>query len=300
MATQHQVPGVATSYRPALAAFPNALYMAWKGKDEDEGIWWSSYEGKGWSEQQIVPGVATSVGPALAILNGRLYMAWKGATGDESLWLSRLDGETWEPQQQIPNVGSSVGPALAAYQNQLYMAWKGADGDEGIYWTTSPDGQQWAPQQKIPGVGTSTRPALGVAAAAGPGGETLYIAWKGAGNDEGIYYSWWQGDRWRSQTKIDGKGTSVGPALASSVGGGNIAMAWKGAGNDEAIYTAFLTYVDEPVWTAQERVPGVATSIGPALATSEGGLMLKPSTYMAWKGKDEDEAIWWESLHIGL
>jgi len=267
--------------------------------DHDEGIWWSSFDGQAWAEQQNVSGVASSVGPALAILNGALFMAWKGESGDESLWWSRLEGDTWAPQQQIPGVGSSIGPALAAYDNRLYMAWKGADGDEGIWWTTSPDGLQWAQQQKVPGVGTSGRPALGVGGT-GPGVEELYMAWKGAGSDEGIYYSHLLGDKWLSQTKIDGVGTSVGPTLARSASGNNLAMAWKGADNDEGIYTTFLTYVDEPVWTKQEQVNGVASSIGPALATASGGLSLRPTDYMAWKGRGGDEAIWWTDIKIGL
>ena len=87
------VPGVGSSHAPALATFGNLLYMAWKGAraglDDDQHLYWTTFDGTTWSPQQQVPVSETSVGPALAVYQDQLYMAWKGASGwsnDESIW----------------------------------------------------------------------------------------------------------------------------------------------------------------------------------------------------------------------
>jgi hypothetical protein len=85
-APQQKLPGVATSVGPALAAFGNRLYAAWKGMDNDQDIYWSSFDGTSWSAQHKVPGVGTSVRPALAVFSNHLYMAWKGMDNDQNIY----------------------------------------------------------------------------------------------------------------------------------------------------------------------------------------------------------------------
>jgi hypothetical protein len=89
-APQQSVPApVVSSVGPSLAVFNRRLYMAWKGSDGDQRIWWSNFDGNHWAAQQSVPApVATSVKPSLAVFNGRLDMAWKGSDGDERIWWS--------------------------------------------------------------------------------------------------------------------------------------------------------------------------------------------------------------------
>jgi hypothetical protein len=54
-----------------------------------------------------------------------------------------------------------------------------------VLWDSGASAQNlaWAAQQKIPGVGTYFGPSLAVFQ------NQLFAAWKGAGNDQGIYYS---------------------------------------------------------------------------------------------------------------
>lgn len=105
---------IGTSDRPALAVFNGVLYMAWKGIEGDQRLWWSSSNGSGWTPQQQGPGWSSS-GPALAPFGGffpGLYMAWKGMNQDQRLWWSSSDGNSWAPQQIGPGA-SSTGPTLA-------------------------------------------------------------------------------------------------------------------------------------------------------------------------------------------
>jgi hypothetical protein len=89
----------------------------------------------------------------------------------------------------------------------------------------------WVPQQKIAGVGTSNAPALAVLEGA------LYAVWKGAGNDEGIYYASFNGFAWSAQNSVPNVGTSDRPALA--IFNNRLYAVWKGVGNDQGIYYSY-------------------------------------------------------------
>jgi hypothetical protein len=186
----------------------------------------------GWGRQRNIPGVGTSFGPSLAAFNGRLYAAWKGINSDQGIYWASFDGNAWGPQHNIPAVGTSTGPSLCFFNGHLYAAWKGINNDQGIYWSFY-DGNAWAPQRNIPGVGTSFGPSLAVYQNY-QGQTLLYAAWKGIYNDQGIYFSSFDGNNWAPQQNIANVGTSVGPAIASF--GNLLYAAWKGINNDQGIY----------------------------------------------------------------
>lgn len=116
-----------------------------------------------------------------------------------------------------------------------------------------------------------------------PLGSVVWMAWKGVGEDPGIYYTWLNGS-WQQQLNVPRVGTSDSPALTPHED--TLWMAWKGEGADQAIYWSTL---NDSGWEAQHAVPGVATSSHPALA-SLGGVL-----YLAWKGAAGDDGIWWTS-----
>ena len=125
-----------SSVGPSLAVFAGRLYAAWKGINNDSGIYWSSFDGAHWAGQQRIGGVGTSLGPALGVANNQLFAVWKGIPNDDGLYYSSFNGNGWAPQQNIGGVGSSVGPSVTAFGNTLVAAWQGIPGDDGIYWST--------------------------------------------------------------------------------------------------------------------------------------------------------------------
>jgi hypothetical protein len=135
-------------------------------------------------------------------------------------------------------------------------------------------------QEQVPNVATSAGPAWVV-----NGSKTL-LAWKGEGNDPGIYWSTTSALKpnansnqydWAPQQKVPNVGTSAGPALANLKG--VVYMAWKGEGADTRI---FLSKLDSNgAWTPQQIVAGIGTSEGPALAVTSNTL------YLAWKGEQD-------------
>ena len=64
-------------------------------------------------------------------------------------------------------------------------------------------------------------------------------------------------------------------------------MAWKGMGDDPKIYWNRL---QGSTWSAQQTVPGVGTSVDPALAPIPG---TAGNVYLAWRGQGDDQKIYW-------
>ena len=282
---QRNLPGVGTSFGPSLAAFNGRLYAAWKGINNDPGIYWASFDGNSWGPQHIIPGIGTSTGPSLCFFNSRLYAAWKGINSDQGIYFSFYDGSTWAPQGNIPGVGTSLMPSLAVFNGRLYAAWKGINNDSGIYFSSF-DGNNWAAQRNIPGVGTSTRASLAVF------NGRLYAAWKGINNDQGIYFSSFDGNHWAPQQNIANIGTSFAPSLAvyQNSQGQTLYAIWKGINSDQGIY---FSSFDGNNWVPQQNIANVGTSVGPTIAPF-GNLL-----YAAWKGTNNDQGIYW-TLYFDL
>ena len=260
---------------PGLAVFNNKLFMAWKGIEHDQRIFWSSFDGAHWAPQQFVSNVATSCGPSLAVFDGKLFMAWKGMNADEGIWWSSFNGSTWAPQQEVPGVATSTGPSLAVFDGRLYMGWKGMISDQGIWWSSF-DGSHWAPQKEVANVATSVGPQLAVFQGA------LYAIWKGMNEDQGLWYSHFNGTAWVPQKQVPGVATSEGASIC--VFGNKLHAAWKGMNDDQRIWTATF---DGMSWSAQSMIAGVGTSVGPSLALFNGQL------FMTWKGINGDDRVFY-------
>ena len=200
-------------------------------------------------------------------------VAIRAATGHN------LPGVTMEKYLGGVEVYTSHSPALAVYNDKLYMAWRGKDLDEHIRFAYF-EGNCWSMQktaqaQREDEVCTSHSPALAVY------NGKMYMAWKGMGDDEQIWFSFFDGNRWSLQQQVPDVWTSNSPALAEY--NGKLYMAWKGMGDDERIW---FSYFDGKRWSEQQVAPDVWTSHSPALAVYHGKL------YMAWKGMGDDERIW--------
>jgi hypothetical protein len=98
---------------PRIGRLVNLL-MAWKGAGDDQGIYYSTYDGANWSAQQFMRDGGTSIGPTLTVFNAKLFMAWKGAGDDQGIYYSTYGLIDWSAQQNIPGVGTSVGPIIAS------------------------------------------------------------------------------------------------------------------------------------------------------------------------------------------
>lgn len=194
-----------TSHGPALAEYHGKLYMAWKGKS-DENIYYSAGTTSSlgvlkWSNQIQVPDTKTSNGPALIVFGGRLCMVWKAAGSDQTIWYSEVDpfyvtlpGKIqqenylhWNKPKQISGMMSSYRPALAVYGDKLFMAWKGKGNEHQLWFRTATAKTMnnfplirkldWTEQSRVfptdSGMGSTHGPALAVV------DNKLIMVWKG-------------------------------------------------------------------------------------------------------------------------
>lgn len=300
-----------TSDRPALAVATNlnltvataTLRMAWKGARDDQGIYESTLENNIWTPQQgPIPGRGSSHSPAIApfpLHDGTpstgLIMALKGARDDQGLYYATDRGAGWSAQKRIPNVGSSHRPALALF-DVPYLAWKGVGDDPGIYWSKLTT--DWTDQQRVPNVGTSNSPALVVFQ------DKLHMFWKGLDGDQQAYFSRLDaapGAEWEPQKVVQypvstaGVGglvvrfVSIGTShgLSATQHGDRILLAWKGREEDSGIYFSLF---DGNEFTGQIRVGAVGTTQGPGVCR------IGTTSHMAWKGLEGDSVIYWSTL----
>lgn len=142
----------------------------------------------------------------------------------------------------------------------------------------------------VPGVGTSAAPAAVIA----PNGKSVFLAWKGLGNDQRIF--WTQTTKLAPdsvtgqysfspspQSEAGDFRTTDAPALASFHG--NVYMAWKGEAGDHAIYWSVW---DGASWQPQTKVQA-ETTISPALVATHDAI------FLVFQGKS-DKNIWWAML----
>ncbi|WP_414514477.1 hypothetical protein [Nostoc sp. PCC 9305] len=133
-----------------MAFFQDKLYLTWRGAEE--GLYYASFDGKNWSEQNRADkfGISQNSSPALTVHQDKLYMAWRGAgAGKEKIYYASFDGKNWSEQNRAANFGitENSSPALALFQDKLYLTWRGAE--EGIYYASFGD-NNWSTRRRSP------------------------------------------------------------------------------------------------------------------------------------------------------
>ncbi|MFC6087378.1 matrixin family metalloprotease [Sphaerisporangium aureirubrum] len=238
-----------SSHSPSLTTFTlgdgasTGLMMAWKGH-ADQGLFFARNEGTGWTPPENIPEAGSSHRPALAI-HGEPHMAWKGINDDQGIYWSRRTATGWAPQKRVRGVGTTQSPSLVEFQNRLYMFWKGIEGDSQVYYSWFDDDNPiWRPQKIVTYADTQTGGGipLSIGTSHGPAttvdGNRIMLAWKGAHDDPGIYFSLFDGEEFTGQIRVNDVGTAQGPGVCSFRG--TTHLAWKGIQDDDVIYWSTL------------------------------------------------------------
>ncbi len=222
--------------------------MAWKGVDDDSGLYFSinpTRTSDGWRAQENIPGVGSSDGPALAWFDGAFWLAWKGVDGDSELYFARNHDGKWSGQTKMPGIGIKCWPSLVV-----------AETAGAFYRVVSTTARTFASRRCAKGRSRKWDDPQVVACAIASGGtspigsthapvplavdDALLAIWKGVSDDSAIYLSARDGDTWGGQVKWKGIGISRSPAAAML--GDVIVVAWKGVDDDHGLYFAKLTF----------------------------------------------------------
>ncbi|MEE6309179.1 matrixin family metalloprotease, partial [Plantactinospora veratri] len=185
------IPGVGARCRPAVAAFHRTPYLAWKGVDEDQQLWWTrKSDGGGWEPQRRVGAEFSSESPALVALPDRLYLFWKGPDGNDNLYYSWLDhgSSDWRPGR------------IASYRD---------------YNSVEP---------VVLNVTTAAAPAAEMVG----GGTSILVAWRGPGDDTQLYFSFfdWEQDIFTGRIPVRDARSARGPAVCTL--SDRTVLAWRG------------------------------------------------------------------------
>jgi Peptidase family C25 len=189
-----------TSSSPAVVAANNCLYMFWRGLDNK--IMWTAGNGGAWAaETQIsTPAGApeTDASPAIALQGQTIHLVWKGNSDGNIFWSTYstpVNSESeefdtsgpWSAQTRIfpaPLFTLAISaPAIVCDGNSVvWVAWTGEGGGVQL---SSLRGSNWTGPVQRPGIASSGGPTL---ASTGDDAQDIVMAWKGEGNDPGVYY----------------------------------------------------------------------------------------------------------------
>ncbi len=254
----------------------NASYIAWF-----EWFVPNSVQGaiSSISQGKQVLGDTTPLSPSLASLNGRLYLAWRGDGNDQmNVEVSTDNGRTFGGKL-ITSDTSTAAPALCAHNGALFLAWKG-DGNDNLNVAQVALNANGAPTGLVNKVTMGDTSPVSPTLASSNG--TLYLAWKGDGNDNlNVMSSTDAGHTFGN--KITSPETSpVSPALADN--NGQLFIAWKGDGNDNLNVAVVDTNISLGVATGISRkvILGDTSPRSPSIAGLNGYL------FLSWKGDGND------------
>lgn len=163
----------------------------------------------------------------------------------------------------------------------------------------SAEGGDWSPQNRVgsdtTNFGSSEGPSVAVLR------ERVYVAWKGAGSDGRIWYSFMDEHLgwWAQQRSIPDVSTTDGPRLAAF--DNKLYVAWRGK-NDEMSFASMTRQFSVP---SQQVIPGAGTGRGLSIATT--GYGQHEAMFATWRGVDNDDlyfsvmekkAVWSDAVRL--
>lgn len=226
------------------------------------------------------------------------YAIYKGPGSDSGIYVAYspdsnlFNGGAWSLTRMNPAINTSATPAAVSFAGNLYVFYKGSGDDSRIY-VAKPEGgnilagEFWNAQPLNPAINTSTSPGAAVH------NNTLYMLYKGAGTDSGVYIAKSSngnvsdGNSWSASRLNPAINTSAAPAVTAF--NGILYMLYKGPGGDANIYIARSTggdVSDGSTWNASRLNPGINTSDAPGVVVYNGAL------YMFYKGFGGDANIY--------
>ncbi|BAZ21728.1 glycosyl hydrolase, BNR repeat protein [Kalymmatonema gypsitolerans NIES-4073] len=197
------VDGIGLSESPAVAVavavavYNNKIYLIHQGMDHHT-LWWSTFDGSTWTDDQPIDNVATSGSPALVVFQQKLYCFYQEPGFRRGLVYTVYDGNKWSNSTVVERFRLGRPPAVAVYNDKIYFFHEeisivppsigaGPSGQAEhkgtLRFATFDGGSTWSEDRRIEDVGTSGPPALAVFK------EKLYCFHQGMKNSGQLWYT---------------------------------------------------------------------------------------------------------------
>lgn len=182
-----------SNQNPAIAPYTDKdgqqwLFCVHRGWEKDDRLWYSKYDGHGWTKTKPISedGHHSWGAPALALYQGVLYCVHRGNYGNDNLYYTSFNGQ-WSADEVLPDhhMGDDESHpgsvAIASDGKLLYCVHKGAVGDNNIWWTHF-NGRTWSNDEKT---GSGGR-YVSLTAVTNP--NRLFCVHQGYGLDDNLHY----------------------------------------------------------------------------------------------------------------
>ncbi len=249
-----------------------------------------------------VLGAVLTSGPALAVTSqgpssckgtSHCYVAaWEG-TSDSLLWSSAPQSAaqtsfTFGSPATITGLTSTAGPALGTLGGpggQVYVSFMAPGGTVDV---ASLSGTTWSGATGLPNAATSTSPALvGGTIASGPSaGSYLFLAWKGEGTDERVFFAYMEKGvaGWTELGAVPGALTDDAPSL--TINSGTLVLTWTDVGGASLSQNS-MSLSSLGTWNTATTLGGEAGSrAGPSTTTTSWG-----TSYATWVAPSGSTAL---------
>ncbi|WP_223643627.1 hypothetical protein, partial [Planococcus sp. 4-30] len=280
-----------STHAPSLSSDDGQLFLAWKGSGNKNlnsakvyttdklklpGI--ESLEGK------VVMNDTSDESPAIAFHNGRLFLAWKGAGNNNlNLMASNIERTSFPIKKTFKDT-TPYAPALVSHEGNLFLAWTGVgEGKLNVAKVAISD---------IEGLrinGLEGKVVLNDTSEKSPAltshNGRLFLAWKGAGNDNLNLMFSNNNELHFHGKKVFGDTSHYSPALVSH--GGRLYMAWTGRGKGNLNISKVALFSNTTGAFGIEGLEGTVvlgdtSEQSPTLASHANRL------FLGWKGAGND------------
>lgn len=213
-------------------------------------------------------------GPVLATTNDKLLLGWVGTPNHKLNFLTSDDGICFSNKTTLRDT-SPASLSLAVFDNTFFVAWTGT-GQGNLNVMQSTDGRNWTDKVSLRETSASA-PSITVATHKKDGGteHTLYLSWRGKGNNRLNILRSTDGKNWHDKFVLDETSTS-GPSIAGYGESGGLLLAWRGTGNN----ALNVVSVSEDFSLSNKVTLSDSTNAKPCLVVD------RKCVYLAWRGMD--------------
>jgi hypothetical protein len=171
--------------------------------------------------------MASGTGYNEARINGNLMEVWEGAN-NQNVWMSINNNQAFTFSEALTNTTPTVVPwgtrgymvLFTGTDNHIWYSFVGTDGSHSSQWFQVPHNQ-------------TTGMPVAAAPMGGEGTTNVYVAYRGGGNDQQIYQTWYDGQSgtWSESTLVGNLQSPSQPAVTYNIATNQIVVTAQGEDN---------------------------------------------------------------------